>query len=111
MKFHGDKTLILTVAVATGSLRLAACSSVPKGVDKGGGYMTAKDGKAFYGVGAVTEIRSEPLAKETANIRARADLAKYVVTYTSYLMRDYAASTTSGDCTKTSEEQNVERAL
>src|SRR3989441_12412749 len=52
MKFHGDKTLILTVVVATGSFLLAACSSVPKWVDKGGGYMTEKDGKAFYGVGA-----------------------------------------------------------
>jgi len=26
MKFHGDKTLILTVVVATGSFLLAACS-------------------------------------------------------------------------------------
>src|SRR3989449_5378812 len=70
-----------------------------------------RHGKAFYGVGAVTGIRNEPLAKETADNRARADLAKYMDTYTSYLMRDYAASTTAGDFTKTSEEQNVERAL
>src|SRR5438094_7776000 len=111
MKFHGDKTLILTVVVATGALLLAACSSVPKWVDKGGGYMNEKDGKAFYGVGAVMGIRNEPLAKETADNRARADLAKYMDTYTSYLMRDYAASTTAGDFTKASEEQNVERAL
>src|SRR5438105_10579970 len=111
MKFHGDNTLILTVVVATGSFLLAACSSVPKWVDKGGGYMTEKDGKAFYGVGAVMGIRNEPLAKETADNRARADLAKYMDTYTSYLMRDYAASTTAGDFTKASEEQNVERAV
>src|SRR6266705_6050358 len=111
MKFHGDKTLLLTVVVATGSLLLAACSSVPKWVDKGGGYMTAKDGKAFYGVGAVTGVRNQPLAKEAADNRARADLSKYVDTYTSYLMRDYAASTTTGDFTKSSEEQHIERAL
>ena len=111
MKFHSDKTVILTVVVATGALLLAACSSVPKWVDKGGGYMTEKDGKAFYGVGAVMGIRNEPLAKETADNRARADLAKYMDTYTSYLMRDYAASTTAGDFTKASEEQNVERAV
>ena len=36
MKHHGDRTLILTVVVATGALLLAACSSVPKWVDKGG---------------------------------------------------------------------------
>src|SRR5437016_13572919 len=93
------------------ALILAACSGTPKWVSKGGGYMSEKDSKAFYGVGAVTGIRNEPLAKETADNRARADLAKYVDTYTSYLMRDYAASTTAGDFTKTSEEQNVERAL
>src|SRR5207244_4055182 len=63
MKFHGDKALILTVVVATGSFLLAACSSVPKWVDKGGGYMTEKDGKAFYGVGAVAGSRNEARAK------------------------------------------------
>jgi hypothetical protein len=93
------------------ALILAACSGTPKWVSKGGGYMSEKDSKAFYGVGAVTGIRNEPLAKETADNRARADLAKYVDTYTAYLMRDYAASTTAGDFTKSSEEQNVERAV
>jgi hypothetical protein len=99
------------LAVAGVALILTACSSTPKWVDKGGGYMNEKNSKAFYGVGAVTGIRNEPLAKETADNRARADLAKFVDTYTSYLMRDYAASTTAGDFTKSSEEQNVERAL
>src|SRR5436189_6347052 len=110
MQFHGHKTLILTVVVATGSFLLAACSSVPKWVDKGGGYMTEKDGKAFYGGGAVVGIRNEPLAKETADNRARADLAKYVDTYTAYLRRDYAASTPAGDFTSTRDEQHGERA-
>jgi hypothetical protein len=99
--------LIFTAA----TLMLAACSGSPKWVSKGGGYMSEKDSKAFYGVGAVTGLRNEPLAKETADNRARADLAKYVDTYTSYLMRDYAASTTAGDFTKTGEEQHIERAL
>jgi hypothetical protein len=93
------------------TLILVACSGTPKWVSKGGGYMSEKDQKAFYGVGAVTGVRNEPLAKETADNRARADLAKYVDTYTAYLMRDYAASTTAGDFTKSSEEQNVERAV
>ena len=92
-------------------LMLAACSGTPKWVAKGGGYMSEKDSKSFYGVGAVTGIQNEPLAKETADNRARADLAKYVDTYTAYLMRDYAASTTAGDFRKSSEEQNVERAV
>jgi hypothetical protein len=99
--------LLLTICAVV----LAACSGTPKWVAKGGGYMSEKDRKAFYGVGAVTGIRNEPLAKETADNRARAALAQYVDTYTAYLMRDYAASTTAGDFTKSSEEQNVERAL
>ena len=99
------------VILASAVLLLAACSGSPKWVSKGGGYMSEKDKKAFYGVGAVTGIRNEPLAKETADNRARADLAKYVDTYTADLMRDYAASTTAGDFTKSSEEQNVERAV
>src|SRR5437773_8945123 len=89
---------------------LAACSGTPKWVDKGGGYMNEKNSKAFYGVGAVTGVRNQPLAKEAADNRARADLSKYVDTYTSYLMRDYAASTTTGDFTKSIKEQNVGRA-
>jgi len=105
--------LIWTVVVIAGTaLMLSACAGgAPKWVEKGGGYMSEKNGKAFYGVGAVTGVRNEPLAKEAADNRARADLAKYMDTYTAYLMRDYAASTTAGDFTKSSEEQNVERAL
>ena len=93
------------------TLLLAACSSTPKWVEKGGGYMNEKNSKAFYGVGGVSGVKNEPLARESADNRARADLAKYMDTYTSYLMRDYAASTTAGDFTKSSEEQNIERAL
>ena len=112
MRIQDRRKLSRTACLAAGvALMLAACSSTPKWVDKGGGYMHEKDGKAFFGVGAVTGIRNEPLARETADNRARADLAKYVDTYTSYLMRDYAASTTAGDFRKSSEEQNVERAL
>ena len=112
MRVVGGRKLILRGLVVAGTaLALVACSGTPKWVDKGGGYKSEKDGKAFYGVGAVTGIRNEPLAKEAADNRARADLAKFVDTYTGYLMRDYAVSTTAGDFTKSSEEQNVERAL
>lgn len=90
---------------------LAACGGPPKWVEKGSGYMNDKDSKAFYGVGAVSGVRNEPLAWDTAENRARAEIAKSFETYTGYLMRDYAASTTAGDFTKNTEEQNVERAI
>ncbi len=113
MRVRGGMNLIWTAAVIAGAtLMLSACAGgPPKWVQKGGGYMNEKNSKAFYGVGAVTGVRNEPLANEAADNRARADLAKYMDTYTAYLMRDYAASTTAGDFTKSSEEQNVERAL
>jgi hypothetical protein len=82
-------------------LALAACGGPPKWVKQGSGAYNDKDTKAFYGVGAVTGVRNEPLA----------EIAKTFETYTGYLMRDYAASTTAGDFTRNTEEQNVERAI
>lgn len=90
---------------------LAACGGPPKWVKQGSGAFNDKDSKAFYGVGSVTGVRNEPLAWDTAENRARAEIAKTFETYTGYLMRDYAASTTAGDFTRNTEEQNVERAI
>jgi len=89
---------------------LAACGGPPTWVQKGSGAFNEKDSKAFYGVGAVSGVRNAPLAWETAENRGRAEIAKTFETYTGYLMRDYAASTTAGDFTRNTEEQNVERA-
>ena len=50
-------------------------------------------------------------SRHRAELRARADVAKNFETYSAYLMRDYAASTTAGDFTRNTEEQNVERAI
>src|SRR2546428_11721280 len=108
MKFHSDKTVILTVVVATGALLLAACSSVPKWVDKGGGYMKEKDGKGFYGVGGAMGVREEPLAKENAHNPGPADPGQDMDTYTSHLIPAYSAATNGGDITKARGEQNVE---
>jgi hypothetical protein len=90
---------------------LAACGGPPKWVKQGSGALNEKDSKYFYGVGAVAGVKNEPLAWDTAENRARAEIAKTFETYTGYLMRDYAASTTAGDFTKNTEEQNVERAI
>ena len=90
---------------------LAACGGPPKWVKQGSGAFNEKDSKAFYGVGSVSGMRNEPLAWDTDENRARAEIAKTFETYTGYLMRDYAASTTAGDFSKGVEEQNVERAI
>ena len=92
-------------------ISLVACGGAPKWVAQGSGVMNAKDEKAFYGVGSIIGIKNEPLAWDAAENRARAEIAKNFQTYTAYLMKDYAASTTANDFTKSTEEQNVERAI
>jgi phenylalanyl-tRNA synthetase beta subunit len=62
-------------------------------------------------VGSVKGVLNEPLAWDAAQNRARAEIARNFETYTAYLMRDYAASTTAGDFTRNTEEQNIERAI
>lgn len=104
-KWVGSSMTVLLV------LTMAACGGPPKWVQKGSGVFNEKDTKAFYGVGSVVGVRNEPLAWDTAENRARAEIAKTFETYTGYLMRDYAASTTAGDFTRNTEEQNVERAI
>ena len=98
--------LAITLLVA-----IAACGGMPKWASEGSGVMNNKGDKAFYGVGSVIGIKNEPLAWDAAENRARAEIAKNFQTYTAYLMRDYAASTSANDFTKSTEEQNVERAI
>ena len=90
------------------TLTMSACESTPKWV-KSGTY-TGQDAKAFYGIGEVMGIRNEPLAWDAAENRARAQMVKILSTYTAYLMRDYAASTTVADFKNTAEEQHIEEA-
>jgi len=89
-------------------MTLTACESTPKWV-KSGSY-TGENAKAFYGIGAVMGIRNEPLAWDAAENRARVQIVKMLSTYTAYLMRDYAASTTAGELNKSAEEQHIEEA-
>jgi hypothetical protein len=98
--------LALAVIVA-----LTACGGPPAWVKKGSGAISSKDEKAFYGVGSIVGVQNEPLAWDAAENRARAEISKNFQTYTAYLMRDYEASTTAGDFKRSTEEQNIERAL
>jgi hypothetical protein len=108
---HGVSRMIHGGLAAILVLGLAACGGAPKWVSQGSGVMNTKDDKAFYGVGAIVGVKNEPLAWDAAENRARAEIAKNFQTYTAYLMKDYAASTTANDFTKSAEEQNVERAI
>src|SRR4030067_742337 len=110
--------LISSIFGCAGSKKEAAvappaqpASAEPEWVRKGAGAFLNKGDKAFYGVGAVSGVMNKPLARTTADNRARAEIAKVFETYSASLMRDYAASTTAGDFKKTSEEQNIEQAV
>jgi len=92
-------------------LLLGGCGGAPDWVIEGSGALNKDDSKSIYGVGSVIGVNNEPLAWEAAENRSRAELAKSFQTYTGYLMKDYAASTTAGDFTASTEEQDVQRAI
>lgn len=82
----------------------------PEWVNKGSGAFGG-DKQLFYGVGSASGIRNHSLARSTADNRARAEISKVFETYSASLMKDYAASTTAGDFSASSEEQRVESAI
>ncbi len=105
------------------SFLFSGCNSAPKPmpgaiapagpawVNKGSGAFTEKGGKVFHGVGAISGIRNKPLATSAADNRARAEITKIFETYTASLMKDYTASTGSGEGgAPVTEEQHVEQA-
>jgi len=86
-------------------------ASGPKWVMKGSGAFDVDGLKVFYGVGLASGIKNKALLRQTADDRSRAEIAKTLEVYVSSLTKDYMASTTAGDMSKSSEEQNVETAL
>ncbi|OGS39789.1 MAG: hypothetical protein A2506_07510 [Elusimicrobia bacterium RIFOXYD12_FULL_66_9] len=107
--------LLAVVAVAA----LAACATpkppsapiannAPEWVNKGSGAFKDNAGKqVFYGVGIAQGIRNRALAVTAADDRGRAEIAKIMNSYVTTLTKDYMASVTAGDMTKSSEEQMV----
>ena len=97
--------------VAVWGCALISCGGPPNWVEQGSGDLNKDDPESIYGVGSIVGVKNEPLAWEAAENRSRANLALSFRAYTAYLMQDYAASTTAGNFTKSTEEQNVERAV
>ncbi|MEA3435280.1 MAG: hypothetical protein U9R43_02370 [Thermodesulfobacteriota bacterium] len=116
------RLFVLFITLSMGILLVAGCASSPKPsadpasmgpawVMKGGGAFDVEKGKVFYGVGIASGIKNKALLRQTADNRARAEIAKTMETYVATLAKDYMASTTAGDMSKSSEEQHVETAL
>lgn len=83
----------------------------PDWVIKGSGAFDDDNGKVFYGVASASGIRTTSMLRAAADNRARSEVAKVFEFYTASLMKDYMASTTSGEPGVSSEEQHVEQAI
>jgi len=62
---------------------------------------------AFYGVGIAQNITNRALEVQTADTRARTDLARALDTYVANFMKDYMASASASDMSSSEEEQFV----
>jgi hypothetical protein len=62
---------------------------------------------AFYGVGIAQGIANRALEMQTADTRARTDLARALDTYVANFMKDYMASAVASDMKSSEEEQFV----
>ncbi len=112
---------LIPAVLALSAAILGACASAPKSpiannapewVNKGSGAFKDANGKQiFYGVGIAQGIRNRALAVTAADDRGRAEIAKIMNSYVSTLTKDYMASITAGDMTKSSEEQMVSSTL
>ncbi len=79
----------------------------PKWVNKGSGAFDGEHGKCFYGVGILTGVQNEGLARGAVDNRARAEIAKMFDVYIAAMMKDYQRSTTAGDFSASAEEQDI----
>ncbi|MCX5794537.1 MAG: hypothetical protein NTY77_03465 [Elusimicrobia bacterium] len=83
-------------------------SNAPEWVNKGSGaFKDAQGAAVFYGVGIAQGIRNRALQVTAADDRGRAEIAKIMNSYVVVLTKDYMASVTAGDMSKSSEEQMV----
>jgi hypothetical protein len=79
----------------------------PSWVTRGAGAFKDETGLAFYGVGVVQGIQNRGLEMQTADSRARADLARALDTYVANFMKDFMSSAVASDMKSSDEQQFV----
>lgn len=99
-----------------GVLLLSGCSAkhkmvpaAPDWVNQGSGAFTHDETMLFYGVGAVSGISSQTLAMQSADQRARADIARQIATFVNEIYRDYQATATASP--QAPVEQHIDNTL
>ncbi|MBI4061811.1 MAG: hypothetical protein HY403_10300 [Elusimicrobia bacterium] len=98
----------LALGACAGGKQSPIAANAPEWVNRGSAAMKDKDGKqVFYGVGITQGVRNRALSVASADDRGRAELAKIMNSFVTTLTKDYMASVTAGDMSKSSEEQMI----
>ena len=87
-----------------GSNQLTPTKGRPEWIDQGGGFFTGDQGRAFYGVGAASNISSPSLRRTTADVQARADIARIFKTHVADLVKVTVRSVSGGADAGTASE-------
>lgn len=115
--------LVFFIAVAVGVAGCAGRTKVesdlhikgaPDWVNEGTNMLRTRDGRLFHGVGSAPPLGDRSLQTETADNRARAELARALSSYMDVVSRDYTAAAGSGeaavkDATVSRQIENVTR--
>ena len=105
-------TLLLSACSHTDSGRITESSSAPEWAQKFAASFSDMKNGVLYGVGIAQGIRNKPLAIETADLRAQANIANELNRYVAQLQKDYMESAAGGaDLKNNHEEQMVTNAL
>jgi hypothetical protein len=104
-------SILATSCATTGDPHHPLGGMTPQGapawVNRGSGAYDGQHGKAFYGVGILSGVQNEGLARQAVDNRARGEIAKIFDLYIAAMMKDYQRSTTAGNFQASSEEQDI----
>jgi hypothetical protein len=103
--------LMALVLVAGCSGKHELLEGAPDWVNMGSGAFEDEGDSIFYGVGSVTGVQSLSLSRETAEQRARAEVARQLHSYVTDLYRDYQVATGVGQDKALLEEQHIDDTL
>jgi len=87
--------------------RRELASDRPEWVDLGGGFFRGTRGRAFYGLGAASNISPESLSRGAADAQARSDLIRVFRANVRYLVTGYTAAISAGDPYRETIEDHV----
>lgn len=103
--------MVLLVSTAGCSGKHKMVAGAPDWVNEGSGAFEDNGDSVFYGVGSVTGVQSLSLSRETAEQRARAEVARQLHSYVTDLYRDYQVATGVGQDKALLEEQHIDGTL